>query len=77
MPESSSTFTPFEPSPGYGPPVSSGTSTRSPSGAVAVPSVATAVGVTATGAHAASSVATEMPPNRPRAARRFTRVVMS
>src|SRR5262245_17131249 len=32
MPESSSTFGPLDPSPGYGPPVSSGASTRAAAG---------------------------------------------
>ncbi len=88
MPESSSTFTPFEPSPGYGPPVSSGTSLTGPDAAavgvgvavalgVVVVAVALADGVVSGAAHAASRAVTPMPPKRPSARRRSTRVRMS
>ena len=88
MPESSSTLTPFEPSPGYGPPVSSGTSSTGPDAAAVGLGVAVALGVVAVAdalavgvvsgdAQAASRAVTPMPPKSPSARRRSTSVRMS
>ena len=84
MPESSSTLGPFEPSPGKGPAVSSGTSVRSPlaedepvSSVEVVPGAAVAPeaeSLVSDPPHAASSAAALSPPNRPRTLRRSTRV---
>jgi len=84
IPESSRTFTPFEPSPGYGPAVSSGTSSTSPD----ADDEADAVGMGArepaaadegeleasasTAPHAARREVSATPPKMPRARRRPT-----
>jgi hypothetical protein len=84
-PESSSTLGPFEPSPGKGPPVSSGTSERSPPDETepAVVVVAPEADVVAVEPcpgppdpppQAASRAAALMPPNRPSTRRRSTSV---
>jgi hypothetical protein len=86
MPESSRTLTPLEPSPGYGPPVSSGTSVRGADAAAVADG--DAVGVAVAGAvavgdaaasrsctpHAASREVRVMPPKMPSARRRSIRV---
>jgi hypothetical protein len=86
MPESSSTLGPFDPSPGYGPPVSSGTLVRSALpedepvvpevelGAEVVPFEAEPCPVVPEAPHAASRAAAPTPPNRPRTRRRSTSV---
>jgi hypothetical protein len=86
MPESSSTFTPFEPSPGYGPPVSSGTSVTGADAAAVAEAEAVGVAVgdavgegdaAASGVctpHAASRDVRVSPPKMPSARRRSMRV---
>ena len=71
IPESSSTFGPLDPSPGKGPPVSSGTSVTPPA------PVDSWVDGPDSPVQAASSAAAPIPPNSPSIRRRSTSVPMS
>jgi hypothetical protein len=91
IPESSSTFTPFDPSAGYGPPVSSGTSSRGADAADVALAVGVAVGVAVALAvavgeasavlvdtpQAASRLVRATPPKIPSARRRWMSVCTS
>ena len=89
MPESSSTLMPFDPSPGYGPAVSSGTSVTGPDAAADALAEGVAVAVAdaapvaladvpgAADEQAASSAVSPTPPKMPSATRRSTSVRMS